>query len=102
MKINFTTIGCLNDTELIDWLKLRHSADQWLLMRLHLTLHPPHVVLQPPASTLEGIINCKRYVRVPFISRRRARNVDFATVRQRQSDVYFIEPPNPVPRVGRF
>src|SRR6516162_8193703 len=60
-------------------------------MRFHVALHPPHLVLQTPAGTLERMVHRKWEIGQSLIGRCRAADSDFPSVGQRQMNVDLVE-----------
>jgi hypothetical protein len=61
-------------------------------MLLDVTLHQPDLVLQAPPGAFESAIDRKRQIAVAFVGLGRARDVDLATVRQREPDAHLVVP----------
>ena len=66
-------------------------------MVLHVSGKSPNLILQLSPRSLEGVVDCKRVIRISFVGRRRSADVDFTAIRQRQTDMNMVEPARPVP-----
>src|SRR5215471_7025437 len=60
-------------------------------MCLHVALHPPHLVLQTPAGSLEGMIHCKRQIGQSFVGRHCAADSHFPAAGQCQMNGDFVD-----------
>ena len=59
MKIDFVSIGCLQESKLAGSIETFDSSNRLTLVLLHLSLHPADMILQPSPRMLEGVINGK-------------------------------------------
>ena len=57
MKIDFMTIGRLQEPKLAGRVEGLHRRDRLIFVLLHLPLQTPNMILQPPSCMLEGIID---------------------------------------------
>src|SRR6516162_232499 len=100
MKIDLVTVRGLQESELAGRVDGLHGRDRLTFVLFHLRLQTADLILQPSSCMLEGIIDGKPKIGVALVRRRRAPDVDFATIRARKMNVDLIKTASPVMYAG--
>ncbi len=92
MKIDLTPVTGFEETKPAGWIEPHHCPDRLAFVVLDLALQTASVILQPSASTLEGVVDGKGKIGMPFVCLGGARDIDLATVRKCEPDIDLIDP----------
>lgn len=92
MKVNLPAIRRPQKAEFTGRIEQDNRPDGSVFVMFHLALNAAYLILKLTAGMPEGIVDGECQIGVPFIRPRCPSHIDFAPVRQRETNMHVVKP----------